>query len=453
MKIGMISLGCPKNLTDTEVILGKLVHAGHEITNDEKKADVLIINTCAFIKPAIDEAMAEIRRAVKLKEKGYVKHVIVAGCLPSRIEGKGLEVKGKRDALGRVDAFVSSGNIDKIVECVNSLEYPSHLLPHTSNLSSPGSLLFDWKTPRIKATPRHYSYLKIADGCDNRCSYCAVPKIRGKYKSRPIEDIVREAKLLGKSGTKELILIAQDTTYYGKDLYGEFALPKLLKKLCRISGLKWIRIMYTHPAHFTDELIKTMAKEPKIVKYIDLPLQHSCDKILGRMGRRVSGGQMIALIAKIRGSVPGIAVRTSLIVGFPSETAQDFDSLLDLIKKERFERLGIFVYSKEKGTPASSLRGQVPERLKKIRYHKAMRLQNRISRSINEEKINRAVEAMIDKRLGNGYIGRSYMDAPEIDGSVFMLPPGGGRKFVPGEVVKMMVSKASAYDLFGKILT
>lgn len=458
MKIGIVSLGCPKNLTDTEVIMGKLASAGHQIVSDEKKADVLIINTCAFIKPAADEALQEIRRAVRLKDKGVVKYVIVAGCLPQRgkfqIPNPNFQTNHKSQIPNGVDAVVGAGSIDKIMEVVKNLENSPRSSVPVPQSPSQRSCLFNSETPRIKATPRHYAYIKIADGCNNRCTYCTVPSIRGPYKSRPIEDIVKEAKGLAKSGCRELILVAQDTTYYGKDLYGKFALPSLLKKLCGVKGLKWIRIMYTHPAHITGRLIKVIANEKKIVKYIDLPLQHICDSILQKMGRRTGRREIIALMAKIRRSVPGIAIRTTFIVGFPGEKGKEFKEFLDFIKKERFQRLGIFTYFAEPGTPAALLRGQVPEGVKKDRFHNAMRLQNKISGDLNEGKINTVIDVLVDKIEKGSIIGRSCMDAPDIDGSVFIAPPPGGAKgIVPGDFVRARVVGATAYDLFGRLVT
>jgi ribosomal protein S12 methylthiotransferase len=452
MKIGMISLGCPKNLTDTEVILGKLVSAGHQITNDESDADVLIVNTCAFIKPAIDEAKAEIKRAVALKRRGTIKYVIVAGCLPQRMKFDKCLSK-KETSL--VDCFIGSGGIDRINEYLKGISgSPDHRIP---GYPKKKSCLFDWKTPRVKVTPKHCAYIKIADGCDNKCTYCSVPKIRGPYKSRKMPDIIKEAKLLAESGVRELIIIAQDTTYYGEDVYGKFKLPALLKKLCRIKGIKWVRLMYAHPAHFSDKLIKTIAEEKKIVKYLDLPIQHVCDRILRLMGRRTTGRKIVDLIGKIRSSVPGIALRTSLIVGFPGETKRNFNELVKFIQKERFERLGIFTYSRESGTSGALLRGQVPEQIKKSRYHQAMRLQNQICRQINERKMGKVISVLIDRIENGRLIGRSPSDAPEIDGSVIISLPrlAGGRKknLLPGEIVKVRVSKASAYDLFGSLVT
>ena len=437
--------------------MGKLVSAGHELVSGEKKADTLIINTCAFIKPAIDEAMAEIRRAVKLKAKGEIKYVVVAGCLPQRrkIQNPKSKIQMKSQIpMSKVDAWIGAGSIDKIVEVVNNLENSPRSPVPASRFPSQLSCLFDSKTPRIKATPRHYAYIKIADGCNNCCTYCTVPSIRGKFKSRPIDDVVKEAKILAESGCKELILVAQDTTYYGKDLYGKFMLPALLKKLCKIKSLKWIRLMYTHPAHFTDELIKVIAEEKKIVKYIDLPLQHICDKILTKMGRGVGRRKIIDLIAKIRRSVPEIAIRTTFIVGFPGETEKESRELLNFIKKERFERLGVFTYFAEPGTPAALLRGQVPESVKKNRFHNAMRLQNWLSREMNEGKINTVICVLVNKVFDNSIIGRSYMDAPDIDGSVFIAPPSGGTKgIVPGDFVSVKVGRTTAYDLFGHLIT
>jgi len=421
MKIAVISLGCPKNLTDTEAMLGKFASAGHVITNSIRGADLLVINTCAFIKPAINEALREIRKAVSLKKKGIIKQVAVAGCLPARM---------------KFDRSIP-------VECLEGVD---------AVIDSLG--LFDWKAPRIKATPGHYSYIKIADGCDNRCSYCTVPLIRGPYRSRRMKDILTEAEALARTGTRELILVAQDTTYYGSDIYGKPSLAKLLRKLCRIKRLKWIRLMYAHPAHVTDELIRTMAEEERIVKYIDLPLQHSCDKMLRLMKRRTSGEKIASIIRKIRRSMPDAALRSTFIVGFPGESEREYRKLLGFIKKERFDRLGIFTYFAESGTPAAKMRGQVPEGTKKSRYHRAMLLQNRISAERNRKEVGKVIDVIIDRVNGRNLKGRSGADAPEIDGSVSIkLPAGSKIKVFPGEVVKARITKSSAYDLFGKLVT
>jgi len=434
MKIGVISLGCPKNLTDTEVILGKLASAGFGITAKVKEADVIIINTCAFIKGAKEEAIDTILDIAGGRQKDQL--LIVAGCLAQRYK------KELPPLFPQVDGWIGSGSIDKIVEFVRSLT-KSHKRGKVE-VSKEGSCLFDHKTPRIKATPPWYAYVKIADGCDNRCSYCAVPIIRGRFKSRPIESIVKEVKSLANRGVKEVIFVAHDTTMYGKG-----KLPLLLKKVSKIDGIEWIRIMYAHPAHVTDKLLEIIANEPKICKYLDLPIQHICDRILNLMGRGVSKKDIKHLITKIRRSIPGIILRTSLIVGFPTESEEDFEELLNFVKETRFERLGVFTYSKEEGTGAAKLRGMVPERIKKSRYGKVMQAQRHISKELNQKMIGKTLEILVENQTQKGCLGRSYMDAPEIDGSVLVR----NSKISPGEIAKARITSASSYDLVGRYVT
>ena len=432
MRVGVISLGCPKNLTDTEAILGLLVDSGYEITNNKNKAEIMIINTCAFIGDARDEAFKIIKETSKLKSKGKLKFLVVAGCLPKRYKN---ELFNKFE---EIDAIVGPGQIDKIIYILRNLGRKKKM-----SLLEGTHCLFTHKTPKIKATPNYYAYIKIADGCNNRCSYCIVPDLRGKYQSRPMASIVSEVKDLTRKGLKEAILVAQDTTMYGTDLYGKPSLHILCKKLARISSLKWIRIMYAHPAHVTDELIEVMAKEPKICKYLDLPIQHSCDKILRSMRRRITAEKLKNLIEKLRRKIPGIAIRTSVIVGYPGETVSDFNKLIEFIKEERFERLGVFKYSRESGTPAAKLGDQVGGRLKDQRFHKLMRLQREISGKSLKNMIGKVI-----KVISEGRLGRSYMDAPEIDGVVKM------DKFVPnGKIVSVKITGSGPYDLSGVVFT
>jgi ribosomal protein S12 methylthiotransferase len=432
MKIAVISLGCPKNLTDTEAILGLLVDSGYEITTDQMQADIMIINTCAFLGAARDEAFEIIRETASLKIHGKLKYLVVAGCLPKRDKNELF------DRFEDIDAIVGPGSIDQIVKVLSSLGKQKRI-----SLLDGTHCLFTHKTPRLKATPNYYAYIKIADGCNNRCSYCIVPSLRGKYQSRPMDSIVAEVKELVKKGLKEAILIAQDTTMYGTDLYGKPSLHIICKKLARIRGLEWIRIMYAHPAHVTDELIETMAKEPKICKYLDLPIQHACDNILRSMRRRISANKLELLIRKLRRRIPGIAIRTSVIIGYPGESDKDFKELESFIKEERFTRLGVFKYSRESGTTAAKLGGQISERVKDERFHKLMRLQRSISRRSLKNMVGKVI-----KILAEGHVGRSYMDAPEIDGVVKL------NKNVPnGKIVRVKVTGSGFYDLSGRLVT
>jgi len=405
MKAYLVSLGCPKNLTDTEVLMGKLAAAGYEITTNPAQADMIIVNTCAFLKTARDEAIKTIKEMARWKKKGKCKQLLIAGCLPKYLNS----------------SFVirhSSLGIDGAIDSIG---------------------LFNYCTPRIKATPPWYAYVKIAEGCNNYCSYCLIPSIRGKLRFRKTADIINEVKGLAKRGVKEIIFIAQDTTAYPK-------LAPLLSKTAKIPGIKWIRIMYAHPAHLTDNVIKVMAKEKKIVPYLDLPIQHASDKILGLMNRRYTRRDLEILILKIRRLIPKIALRTTVIAGFPGESEADFGELLDFIRWARFERLGCFAYQREKGSPASKMRGQVPESVKIKRVNELMRAQARVTRELNNKMIGRNLEVLIERASRGGFSGRSYMDAPDIDGSVSV----NSKKYLsPGELVRVRVATARTYDLIG----
>jgi len=429
MKVGVISLGCPKNLTDTEAILGLLVDSGYEITTDQMQADIMIINTCAFLGAARDEAFEIIDETASLKIHGKLKYLVVTGCLPKR------DKEDLFDKYPAIDAIVGPGSIDKIVHVLKNLGKQKKI-----SLLDGTHCLFTHKTPRLKATPKYYAYIKIADGCNNRCSYCIVPSLRGKYQSRPMDSIVSEVKELVKKGLKEAILIAQDTTMYGTDLYGKPSLHILCKRLTGIRGLKWIRIMYAHPAHVTDELIKLMSKEPKICRYIDLPIQHACDNILRSMRRKYSADQLKRLVDELRRKIPGIAIRTSVIVGYPGETDKDFKELESFIKEERFTRLGVFKYSRESGTSAAKLGDQISERIKEIRFHKLMRLQRSISRQSLKNMVGKVI-----KVLAEGHFGRSFMDAPEIDGVVKL-----NKNVSSGKIVPVKITGSGFYDLSGQ---
>ncbi|MEE8638455.1 MAG: 30S ribosomal protein S12 methylthiotransferase RimO [Candidatus Margulisiibacteriota bacterium] len=404
MKAYIVSLGCPKNLTDTEAIMGKLALEGYRFTNKPSQADLILVNTCAFLESAKQEAIDAILDLAKWKQKGKCKYLIAAGCLPQRYKHKLPKL------LPGVDAFIGT---------------PQRFL--------------NYKAPRIKATPPWFAYVKIAEGCSNRCSYCAVPLIRGPLRIRPTQDILKEVRLLAKTGVKEIIYVAQDTTAYPK-----FAV--LLRKTARIKSLRWIRVMYAHPAHVTDELLDVMATRKKIVKYLDLPIQHACDKILQKMKRRYKRQDLENLIFRIRRQIPKIALRTSVIVGFPGEGEAEFKELLDFVRKVKFEKLGVFTYSKEEGTPAIKMRGQVSEHKKIERFHKLMRVQSRISKEHNKKMVGKRLNIMIERTARGGFIGRSPMDAPDIDGSVFVRSR---KSLKPGGIVKARITGAKTYDLIG----
>jgi len=395
MKAYIISLGCPKNLTDTEVIMGKLVASGYEITNNPAESDIIIINTCAFIKSARDEAKAVIKEM-----KQYKKKIYLAGCYP----------KWNRDVQSQVP-------FPKIDGIINSIQ------------------LYTCHEPRIKATPAWYAYVKIAEGCNNCCSYCLIPKIRGKLRIRKVADVINEVKWLAKRGVKEVIFVAQDTTSHSKFV-------EILRKTAKIKGLQWIRIMYTHPSHITDQLINVMAKENKILPYLDLPIQHGCDKILNLMNRRYTRIGLEKLILKIRRKIPDIALRTSVIVGFPGESEADFKELYDLISRVKFDRLGVFTYTREKGTPAAKMRGQVSEKIKRDRFNKIMRLGRLIAKEKNQEMSGKILKTIVETNKS----GRTYKDAPDIDGKVFIK---GSPNLSPGEIVKVKIIGSNNYDLYG----
>ncbi|MDD4178899.1 MAG: 30S ribosomal protein S12 methylthiotransferase RimO [Candidatus Margulisbacteria bacterium] len=415
MKVYLISLGCPKNLTDTEVLMGKLVAAGYEITTKPAQADMIIVNTCAFLKTARDEAIQTIKKMAQWKKKGKCKQLFIAGCLPKW-------KKQDRFSLSPWERELEGEGFETLVDGI---------------VDSIG--LFNYCTPRIKATPPWYAYVKIAEGCNNYCSYCLIPSIRGKLKFRKVNDILAEVKGLAKRGVKEILYIAQDTTAYPK-------LAQLLSKTAKIDGVHWIRLLYTHPLHLTNQVLKVIAKEPKIVKYLDLPIQHASDKILRLMNRRYTRHFLETLITKIRRQIPKIALRTTVIAGFPGEGETEFRELLDFIRWAKFDRLGCFAYQRETGTPAGKMRGQVSAKVKIKRVQQVMGVQARVARELNNKLIGQTLEILIEKAAGGVYIGRSYMDAPEIDGQVLV---NSKKSLSPGEFVKVRIKKARAYDLFG----
>jgi len=444
MQIGIKSLGCPKNLGDTELRCGKLREKGYQISGRIDNSDIVVINTCSFIRDAVEESIEEILLLVKLKKEGKVKHIIVTGCLPQRYKDDNL----KRE-LPEIDAFLGVGDIleiDKVIERILQGEQIYKVTPEPN-------FLYNHKTPRTILTPQHYAYIKISEGCKNNCSYCLIPKIRGNYRSRRIEDIIEGVKILSqKQNLAEIILIGQDTTLYGIDLYREYKLAELLKKLSllELKNLKWIRLLYTHPAHYNDELIEVMANSPKICPYLDLPLQHISDKILKRMNRQVDKESIISLIKKLRNRIQNLTLRTTFMVGFPGETEKDFEELLNFVKEIRFEKLGAFAFSKEEGTQAYQFSTQIPKRIKQKRLERLMLTQQEISQEINRSYLGKEVEVLIDELsldTSKFAIGRTQGDAPEIDGRVIVKTD----KVRVGDFVKVNIVETAEYDLIGEI--
>ena len=438
VKVGMVSLGCPKNQVDAEHMIYNLRELGYEIITDAALADVVIINTCGFIESAKQEAIDTILEYCTLKQEGRIKGVIVTGCLAERY------FKDIRTDLPEVDAVLGLGADELLAAAVEKVMSGERF----DLLGDKYSLIIDAR--RIVSTET-YAYLKIAEGCDNRCTYCAIPSIRGKLRSRKIESIVDEAKWLAKVGFKEIILVAQDTTVYGLDLYGEPKICELLKELCKIDGLKWIRTLYSYPERITDELIDLIAAEDKLVKYLDIPIQHCCDRILKRMNRRSSNAELRALVKKLRERIPGIVLRTTLIAGFPGETEEEFESLCEFVNEMQFDRLGCFAYSAEEGTPAAKLPDQLDEEEKNRRADIVMQTQMVISDRLNQKRLGEDIEVVVEgwDRYGECYYGRSYAEVPEIDGKIFFDSEA---PRAVGEYVKVHVTETMDYDLFGEVV-
>ena len=444
MRIGIKSLGCPKNFVDTEVICGILRENGYQISGKIDNSDIVIINTCSFIRDAVEESIEEILNLVKLKKEGKIKHIIVTGCLPQRYKDDNLSQE-----LPEVDAFLGTGDLLEIDKVTKNILQGEQIY----KVSPKPNFLYNHNTPRTILTPQHYAYIKISEGCQNNCSYCLIPKLRGNHRSRKMEDIIEEVKRLSENqNLVEIILIGQDTTLYGIDLYGEYKLAELLKKLSllKLNNLKWIRLLYTHPVHYNDELIEVVASYPKICSYLDLPLQHISDKILRRMNRPIEKSKVISLINKLRDRIPNLTLRTTFIVGFPGETDKDFEELLSFVKEFRFERLGAFIFSREEGTSAYDFPQQIPMRIKKERLKELMLTQQSISKEINSSYIGKEVKVLVDE-IQSGEpkiaIGRTKGDAPEIDGKVVIR----GDKIQVGKFIKVKVTEASEYDLVGEI--
>jgi len=431
-RIGLVSLGCPKNLVDSESVLGALVAVGHEIVADDTEADVIIINTCGFLESAKEEALQEIRRAVDMKDDGVCVGVVVTGCLPQRTP----ELFG---ADSGIDAVLGIDPASSIVDTVNAV-LENKVVSDVRTISS----TWTEHPARMLSTPGWMAYLKVSDGCTNRCAYCTIPDIRGPFRSRPEEMVVEEARRLAELGVRELILIGQDLTQYGQDLGQTDLLPGLLEKLNEVEGIHWIRLMYCYPSKVSDELISAIARLDKVAKYMDLPVQHGDNRVLNAMNRRGTSDQYLSLIKNMRAQIPDIALRTTFIVGFPGETDQEFQNLLNFVKEAQFDRVGAFAYSQEPGTPAALLADQIPEDLKEARLDELMCLQQEISLRRNQNWIGRKLDVMIEGYTEDGVYGRSFRDAPDIDGLVYIR----GRRVEPGEIVRVKIKRAEEYDLF-----
>lgn len=445
MKIGVVSLGCPKNLVDSETMLGLIHEEKYEITNDPSEAEIIIVNTCGFIESAKEESINTILQMAEYKKSGSCKYIIVTGCLSQRYAEELFSELPEADAIAGVEVYDEIGSIIKRVmngERFIMLERSKPDVIYTSK---------ETFLPRILTTPSYTAYLKIAEGCDNCCSYCAIPKIRGPYRSKPMEQVLKEAKALAANGVKELIVVAQDTTRYGEDLPGgKLLLSDLLKELNKIESLKWIRVMYCYPNNFTDELIETFASLDKVCKYVDLPLQHASNRLLASMNRYDTREEVETLLAKLRKRIPGIVIRTTFIVGFPGETDADFEELKEFVEQQRFENAGVFAYSQEEGTVAGAMPNQIPDEIKQERYHELMALQAQISEEIHKDTEGQTLEVLVEgiEEDGSGlHYGRSYREAPDIDGLVFIENPG---DIKPGCFVKVNILQGFTYESVGE---
>lgn len=445
MKIGVVSLGCPKNLVDSETMLGLIHEENYEITNDPSEAEIIIVNTCGFIESAKEESINTILQMAEYKKSGSCKYIIVTGCLSQRYAEELFNELPEADAIAGVEVYDEIGSIIKRVmngERFIMLERSKPDVIYTSK---------ETFLPRILTTPSYTAYLKIAEGCDNCCSYCAIPKIRGPYRSKPMEQVLKEAKALAANGVKELIVVAQDTTRYGEDLPGgKLLLADLLKELNKIESLKWIRVMYCYPNNFTDELIETFASLDKVCKYVDLPLQHASNRLLASMNRYDTREEVETLLAKLRKRIPEIVIRTTFIVGFPGETDADFEELKEFVEQQRFENAGVFAYSQEEGTVAGAMPNQIPDEIKQERYHELMALQAQISEEIHKDTEGQTLEVLVEgiEEDGSGlHYGRSYREAPDIDGLVFIENPG---DIKPGCFVKVNILQGFTYESVGE---
>ena len=439
MKILFISLGCDKNLADSEEMLGLLTGNGHEIVDSEEEADAIVVNTCCFIHDAKEESVNTILEMAEYKTSGSCKVLIVTGCMAQRYKEEIIQ------EIPEVDAVLGTTSYGDIVKALNEAQ-AGNVFQEFRDIND----LPEDSGRRVITTGGHFGYLKIAEGCDKHCTYCIIPSLRGKFRSVPEERLLKQAEYMASQGVKELILVAQETTVYGTDMYGKKTLHILLKKLCQIKGIRWIRILYCYPEEIYDELIQVMKEEKKICHYLDLPIQHASDRILRRMGRRTSKAQLVDIITKLRREIPDIVLRTSLITGFPGETEEDHQELMEFVDEMEFDRLGVFTYSPEEGTPAETMEGQVPEELKEERRDEIMELQQEISLEKGNDRIGQELLVMIEGKVSgeSAYIGRTYGDAPKVDGYMFVQT---GELLVTGDFAKVKVTGALEYDLIGEL--
>ena len=439
LKIALESLGCSKNLMDAEIMTGILKEKGYEFVEEFAEANIIIVNTCGFIRDAKQESIDTIVELSQLKEFGKLKYLIVTGCLAQRYADELLE------EIPEIDAIVGTGNFMNISEIIDRLE-------SEKNVTEIGNIefAFDETLPRYVSTPEHMAYLKIGEGCSNHCTYCIIPKLRGKYRSRKIEDIVEEAKTLAAEGVKELVVIAQDTTRYGEDLYGEAKLAELLEELAGIEGIKWIRIMYSYPESITEKLIDVIAAHDNICSYFDMPIQHASNRVLKRMNRRTSKEDIRNKVEMIRSKIPDAVIRTTVIVGFPGETEEDLEELIEFMKEIKFDRLGAFAYSREEGTPADRMDGHMDEEIKEERRDRVMMVQQAISEEINQKREDKVFEILIEEEAEEGvYVGRTQGDAEEIDSVVYV---NSDEELEIGSFVNVYITEAMEYDLIGDVV-
>jgi len=439
MKILFVSLGCDKNLVDTEMMLGDLLKKGYEFTDDETEADVVVVNTCCFIGDAKEESINTLLEMAELRKEGKIKALIAAGCLAQRYQE---EIQTE---IPEVDAIIGTTAIDKIAKAIEEVlaEQPQNYYEDINAKPYLG-------TERVVTTGGHFAYLKIAEGCDKHCTYCIIPKVRGNFRSIPMEKLVEQAKQLAEKGVKELILVAQETTLYGMDLYGRKMLPTLLRELSKIPGIFWIRILYCYPEEITEELIETIKTEPKVCHYLDIPIQHASDRILKRMGRRTNQEQLRTMIEKLREEIPDICLRTTLITGFPGETQEDHEEVMEFINDMEFDRLGAFTYSQEEDTAAALMPDQIEEEVKLERQQEIMELQQEIAFDLAQDMVGRVLAVMIEGKVSDEdvYVARTYRDAPNVDGYLFLNSTA---SLMTGDLVKVMVTDSNEYDLVGEI--
>lgn len=439
MKLLFVSLGCDKNLVDSEEMIGLISNRGFEFTDDETQAEVIVINTCCFINDAKEESINTILEMAAQKKKGVCKALVVTGCMAERYRQEII------DEISEVDALLGTASYNEIADVIE-LVLKGRSIQIYADLNESKKINYN----RVLTTGGHFAHLKIAEGCDKCCTYCVIPAVRGHFRSIPMEDLLKQAENLVDQGVKELILVAQETTLYGMDLYGKKTLHELLNKLCEIENLEWVRLMYCYPEEITDELIKVIKTQDKICNYIDMPIQHSEDDILKKMGRRTDRNQIINIVKKLRNEIPNIAIRTTLISGFPGESVENHENLVGFVEDMKFDRLGVFTYSREEGTSASKMKGQISSKVKEKRRNEIMEIQQEIAFERAETRIGEIMSVMIEGKLTdeNAYVGRTYMDAPNIDGNIFISTE---EILVSGQFVKVKVTGASEYDLIGDL--